>query len=78
MASVPSVPSVQVVCEKCKTPNVVVPPTLGQPKAPVDEPGRVSLPDIPEGARLAQADEQGRFTCPNCGAQNEAPELRLS
>jgi hypothetical protein len=78
MGSVPSVPSVQVVCAKCGTLNVVVPPTLGQPKAPEFEPGRVSLPDLPEGARLAQADEQGSFSCAKCHEPNEAPELRLS
>ncbi len=73
-----SVPGVRVECKECGTTNVVVPPTLGQFKPPEGEPARVSFPDIPEGGRLAQANEQGMFRCAHCGAENEAPGLRLS
>lgn len=64
-------------CENCDTVLVVVPPTIGQFKSPTEEPGRVGLPSVPEGAHLVTADEQGRFACPNCGADNVASELRL-
>ena len=71
------IPSFTTECSECKTRLVVVPPTIGKFKSPTDEPERVELPEVPEGGRLVEADEEGRFVCPTCGTPGEAPDLGL-
>jgi hypothetical protein len=71
------VDGVRAECTKCGAVHVVVPPTIGQIKAPHEQPSVVELPDVPDGAQLVEADIEGRFRCKVCRQENQVSELNL-
>jgi len=83
------IPSVEIECsnEECRQKMVVIPPTVGTPRAPTGEPAVIGLPEVGEGQRLVEAGiaerdpqhpddpEVAVARCPTCGTPNEVPGL---
>ena len=74
---------IRVRCSACEEPHVVVPPMLGQFRAPGGEAGLVDLPETRDKApvvreRLVEADERGRWKCLECGEINQLLALDLT
>ena len=59
-------------CEGCRAALVVVPASVGDADADLEE-----LTGV-EGQPFAISDEDGRYTCPECGRPDRVPRLTLS
>ncbi len=59
-------------CEGCQAPIVIVPPAVS---SLAGEDGDLEEVTGVEGQPFAEADEHGRYACPECGHAGRAPRL---